>query len=225
MALLDGRLVRSGGKQLGGQLPYRSEHAKSGPGSACIDTHQAVAGEGIEQMERAIFGEAATRARPPPPSSHRRRPTSWPACRARRHRAVPRSIRRSRAVCVAVRADRPGRHPTRRGDCRAEPATPPVQQSRARRCHSMASGRPSRRRQISTMASALSAVEAKSYRTAWARSTNSWTAGKEPRSSIDAPSADTGTASGATGYSRSARSRRTVRLVARIWRRGQRASS
>ena len=96
-----------------------------------------------------------------------------------------RSIRRLREACVDVPGDRPGPCPARRARFRAERATRPGSSNRVRAAaSSMASGRPSRRRQISTTASALSSVRAKSYRTAWARSTNSCTAGNDASCSI-----------------------------------------
>ena len=90
---------------------------------------------------------------------------------------------------------------------------------------SIASGRPSSRRQISATAAALPSVRAKPGRTARARSTNSATAGEDSSSSSGTVAGSAGSASGGTGYSRSARSPSTVRLVAKITTRGQRASS
>ena len=85
---------------------------------------------------------------------------------------------------------------------------------------SIASGRPSSRRQISTTAAALLSVRAKPGRAARARSTNSATAGDAASSAIGTPALSlalsAGSDSGGTGYSRSARSPSTVRLVARI---------
>ncbi len=91
--------------------------------------------------------------------------------------------------------------------------------------NSIASGRPSRRRQISTTAVAFAAVRAKSWRAAPARSTNSATAGDEAISSSGTVAGFGGSGSGGTGYARSARNCNTVRLVARIATPGQRASS
>ena len=88
---------------------------------------------------------------------------------------------------------------------------------------SIASGRPSRRRQISATAAALPSVRAKPGRTARARSVNSATAGQAATSATGAVAGPAG--SGGTGYSRSARSPSTVRLVATITSPGQRASS
>jgi hypothetical protein len=79
------------------------------------------------------------------------------------------------------------------------------------------SGSPSTWRQIVTTALAFSAVSANSGRTSAARATNNRTAGT-PASSATGGTAElssTGTASGATGNSRSPRSRNRVRLVAR----------
>ena len=90
---------------------------------------------------------------------------------------------------------------------------------------SIASGRPSSRRQISATAAALPSVRAKPGRTARARSTNSATAGEAATSATEAVAGSAGNASGGTGYSRSARSPSTVRLVAKIATPGQRASS
>src|SRR5215831_2521779 len=90
---------------------------------------------------------------------------------------------------------------------------------------SIASGRPSRRRQISATAASLPAVSSKSGRTARARSTNSPTAGQAATSPAETLPEPAGNASGGTGYSRSARSPSTVRLVATITTPGQRASS
>ena len=103
----------------------------------------------------------------------------------RRRRGARRSIRRSRAACADARGGRPGRHPTRRGDCRAERATPSGSSSRARAAaSSMASGRPSRRRQISTMASALSSVKREVVADGLGPIDEQRTAGNEP-SSLD----------------------------------------
>jgi hypothetical protein len=94
---------------------------------------------------------------------------------------------------------------------------------------SIASGRPSSRRQISATAAALFPVSVKPGRTAWARSTNSATADEaasSPNGTVAGPAgALSGTGSGGTGYSRSAASPSTVRLVARIVTPRQRASS
>ena len=94
---------------------------------------------------------------------------------------------------------------------------------------SIASGTPSRRRQISATAAALPSVRAKPGRTARARATNSATAGDAISSSSGTLAGPTGTlagsGSGGTGYSRSACSPSTVRLVATITTPGQRASS
>jgi len=89
----------------------------------------------------------------------------------------------------------------------------------------MASGRPSSRRQISATAAALPSVRANPGCTARARSTNSATAGEDASSASGTVAGPAGSASGGTGYSRSARSPSTVRLVAKITTRGQRASS
>src|SRR5205085_4190761 len=90
---------------------------------------------------------------------------------------------------------------------------------------SIASGRPSSRRQISVTAAALPSVSAKPGRTARARSTNSATAGEAATSAAEAVPGSAGNASGGTGYSRSARNPSTVRLVASIATPGQRTSS
>ena len=90
---------------------------------------------------------------------------------------------------------------------------------------SIASGRPSRRRQISATAVALPSVRAKLGRTARARFRNSATAGEDASSSGDTVTPSAGGGSGGTGYSLSARSPSTVRLVAKIVTPGQRASS
>jgi hypothetical protein len=115
--------------------------------------------------------------------------------------------------------------PSASSDRASRPSSSAGSSSRVRAAaSSMASGSPSRRRPISATASAFSSVRAKPGRTARARSTNSATVGEA--SSADTPE-DTlaGSASGGTGYSRSARSPSTVRLVATIVIPGQRASS
>ena len=91
--------------------------------------------------------------------------------------------------------------------------------------NSMASGRPSRHRQISATAAALPLVRAKPGRTARARSTNNATAGEAAASATEAVPEPVGSGSGGTGYSRSARNPSAVRLVAKIASPWQRASS
>ena len=84
---------------------------------------------------------------------------------------------------------------------------------------SMASGSPSRRRQISATASALSGVSANSGWTNRQRSTKRTTAGF-CRSRVISPTERSGTWSGESGNSRSHRRRNRSRLVAMILRSG-----
>jgi hypothetical protein len=118
--------------------------------------------------------------------------------------------------------------PSASSDRASRPSSAAGSSSRMRAAaSSMASGRPSSRRHSSTTAAALPWVSVKSWRTAWARPTNSATAGEDASSSSGTPAASAASSSGSggTGYSRSARSPSTVRLVARIAVPGQRASS
>ncbi len=57
MPPLDVGQVRSGGKPLGGQLPYRCQHVEPRADVGGVDVHEAVPGEGIEEIERPVFGE------------------------------------------------------------------------------------------------------------------------------------------------------------------------
>ena len=155
--------VRAGGKALGGQLPYGCEHAEPRPGVGRVDAHQAVPGERIEQIERPVLGEIG--------NVHGR--LERPAVDEDRQRGqhlllgvieqpdAPFDGRAQRALTFG-KVDRAGTQRVE-ADFRAERAMHPGSSRRVRAAaSSMASGRPSRRRQISTTASALSSVKAKS---------------------------------------------------------------
>ena len=126
--------------------------------------------------------------RRPRRSSRPRTPPRSPAATARRPPAGPRSTPPWPAGCVAARAGPPR-------PFRARPATWPAGASRASgsssrvraAASSIASGRPSSRRQISATAAALLSVRAKPGRAARARSTNSATAGDAASSAIGTP--------------------------------------
>jgi hypothetical protein len=116
--------------------------------------------------------------------------------------------------------------PSASSDLASRPSRASGSSSRVRAAaSSIANGTPSRRWQISTTAQALSSVRAKSPRTARARSTNSATAGEACSSGTDMVVGSAGSGSGGTGYTCSARSPSTVRLVARMATPPQRASS
>ena len=80
---------------------------------------------------------------------------------------------------------------------------------------SIASGRPSSRRQISATAAALSAVNAKAGDTAWARSANSRTESRSASCSGEISAVEFGKGNGAIGYSRSPPTLSGSRLVTR----------
>ena len=138
--------------------------------------------------------------------------------------AGPRSTPRWPAACAAARAGPPRRSPARPG------RRQPVQQrggvsSRVRAAaSSIASGRPSSRRQISATAAALSSVRVKP---GGPRGPGPRTAPRRARPPAPRPTRAGigGSGNGGTGYSHSARSPSTVRLVAKIATPGQRASS
>ena len=90
---------------------------------------------------------------------------------------------------------------------------------------SSASGRPSRRRQTAATAPAFSGVSSNEPLVALARSTNSATAGYAMSDSVESVSDDGGSASGASGYSRSAAILSGVLLVVTIRSPGQRSIS
>ena len=85
---------------------------------------------------------------------------------------------------------------------------------------SSASGSPSTRRQISATGAAVTSVRANEGAPAWARSTNRRTAATSATPSDGVLDPAAGTANGPTGSSRSPRSRRRARLVARTVRSG-----
>lgn len=88
---------------------------------------------------------------------------------------------------------------------------------------SIANGRPSSRRQISTTSPALPSLMAKSGRTACDRSTNSRTASYRPRSLTGDTDPGSGNANGATSTTCSAPIRSLARLVTNSVRPGQSA--
>ncbi len=54
---LDIGQVRAGGKPLGGQLPYGCQHVEPRADVGRVDVHEAVPGEGIEEIEGSILDE------------------------------------------------------------------------------------------------------------------------------------------------------------------------
>ena len=165
----------------------------------------------------SVLVQAGHLRRRPRRSSRPRTPPRSPAATARRPPAARRSTPPWPAGCVAARAGPPRPFPARPATWPAGASSASGSSSRVRAAaSSIASGRPSSRRQISATAAALPSVRAKPGRTARARSTNSATAGDAASSASGTPAGSAGSGSGGTGYSRSARSPSTVRLVARI---------
>ncbi len=151
--------------------------------------------------------------------------------RTRRGGRTPAAPRRSSCATLQSRVARSVRW--RAGTSRARagrsststsrPASSSTDMTAARAAtSSIASGRPSRRRQIRATASALDSSTEKPYRTAAARRANSWTASDSR--TADRPASGSGTASGATPTSCSPVSRSATRLVTSSRSRGAAAS-
>ena len=171
-----GRLV-AGGQALGGHLPDRREHGNRGSTSLAstrtrLCPARASSRSSVRSSERSATRTAASTVQP----SAKTDMVASICCSAsssspRLHSTVARSVR-----CRSGRSTGPAPSASRRVPSRASSAFGSSNRVRAA-ASSMASGRPSRRRQISTTARALSSVSVKPWRTAWARSTNSCTAG------------------------------------------------
>ena len=169
-----------------------------GPRSPIVEADQAVAGQRLGQLEGPVLdpGPATCSGGVDRPAvdEHRR---GLQQRSARPRRAGRRSTPRWPAGCAAARAGPPARCPARPARSPAWPSSASGSSSRMRAAaSSIASGRPSRRRQISATAAALPSVRAKSYRTARARSTKSATAGVAASSSIGSSAGSSGSDSG-----------------------------
>ena len=143
-----------------------------------------------------------------------------------------RSSRRRRSAASAAGPGHPAAHRSAR--CRAAPSsssTSRAANSLGVRCRtlaaasSIASGRPSRRRQMASTAAAFASVRLKSGRAAWARLTKSRTAGDKLARSAVVASAAGGNGRGGTGKACSPETRSNARLVTKHVRCGHRARS
>ena len=163
MPPLDVGPVFAGNKPLGGQLSDGFQHVEPRPGVGGVDLHEAVPGECIQQIERGVFGEigdSRSRVDRPPVSEDGEGGQHVPLGVLEQPEA-PFNGRRAQCALTFGEIDRAD---TQGVEAISEPIEQCTrfQQSRLAWAGSMASGRPSRRRQISTTANALSSVRAKS---------------------------------------------------------------
>ena len=175
-------------------LPHALEQAVAHPRSVLLDRQERLLHQGPEQVERVVAVDVPRRRRPPRPPrgcTRRRRPTGGGGAPAPRPTGARSSSRWRPAASAGAAA------PSRRRASAGESGRPARRRS-ARRAStrtraaasSIASGIPSRSRQICATAGALPSLSANPGRALTARSTNRRAASDSPSDSAPRPRVD-----------------------------------